>query len=75
MKHARSDYDHIQDPSGKIPNDEPEGSKRSLHESRTQSPAERLYLHTQRSRAALCAHCVRHDGDAGHVGSRALGWW
>lgn len=23
MKHARSDYDHIQDPSGKIPADEP----------------------------------------------------
>lgn len=23
MKHARSDYDHIQDPTGKIPKDEP----------------------------------------------------
>lgn len=23
MKHARSDYNHIQDPSGKIPKDEP----------------------------------------------------
>lgn len=23
MKHARPDYDHIQDPSGKIPEDEP----------------------------------------------------
>lgn len=23
MKHARQDYDHIQDPSGKIPDDEP----------------------------------------------------
>lgn len=23
MKHARADYDHIQDPSGKIANDEP----------------------------------------------------
>lgn len=23
MKHARSDYDRIQDPEGKIPNDEP----------------------------------------------------
>ena len=23
MKHARNDYDHIQDPSGKIPEEEP----------------------------------------------------